>query len=90
MDTSKTVRVTVHNTSTRGKVLRTHGGTVEVPANTRRDVDILPLTDQQVEDYRVDHGLIIGPAGEQPEVAPESKRARKPKGSKRDQEDLLA
>ncbi|MCA0027340.1 MULTISPECIES: hypothetical protein [unclassified Mesorhizobium] len=71
----ETIRVTAENTTGRGKVLRTHGGTVEVPSYGKLvDVDILPLSEDQIEDYRVRHGMIITLAGQAP--------ARKKKGGK--------
>ncbi|TPL30179.1 hypothetical protein [Mesorhizobium sp. B2-4-7] len=80
MDTAvETIRVKAVNSSNRGKVLRTHGGTVEVPSNGSIEADILPLTEEQIATYRDVHKVVITPVRA---VTP-----RKPKGGK--QPDLL-
>ncbi|MBZ9852800.1 hypothetical protein LB566_03255 [Mesorhizobium sp. CA13] len=78
MDNAQTIRVKAVNSSNRGKVLRTHGGTVEVPSNGSIEADILPLTEEQIATYRDVHKVAITPVRATP---------RKPKGGK--QPDLL-
>jgi hypothetical protein len=57
----KTVRVKAENKSGRGKVLRVHGGTIEVPSYGQAEADILPLTQAEIDDYRERHNMIITP-----------------------------
>lgn len=60
----ETMKVDVTNQSGRGKVLRVHGGTFEVPSySTVENLEILTLEREQIEAYARDHQLILMPAG---------------------------
>lgn len=63
MGKTATMKVRVVNDSPRGKVLRVHGGTVEIRSGeTVDEVEIVALTAEEVERYKRDHRLIITPA----------------------------
>ena len=57
----ETVRVKAVNAGHRVKALRTASGTVDVPAEGTIEADILPLTQEQVDDFRLVHKVTISP-----------------------------
>jgi phosphopantothenoylcysteine synthetase/decarboxylase len=63
MDRTAMMKVRVANDSPRGKVLRVHGGTVEIRSGEMVDeLEIVALTAEEINRYKHEHRLIITPA----------------------------
>jgi hypothetical protein len=58
---SETMRVKAVNSTMRVKALRTADGTVDVPAEGSVEADIVTLTQDQIEEFRLVHGVTITP-----------------------------